>query len=268
MGARTVLGAVLHSSEGTLAGMTAVFNQPGGASAHYAIGTDGRRYQYVRDKDVAYHVAAWGNDPSLNRNKPTWLPSYMGRYSAVNACTIGVELEGYASRGFTPAQYVELGSLLIELSERHGFPLMLQDNAGTIARILTHGWLQTNRSDPGVLFQWDTLRAALNPGDDTMALTPEQQTIIDAAARQTAAGNTIANGGDLDWWVGTWKQLASDKESLAQLLTKSQAETHAQAAEVARLQALLAAPGVPVGAAEVELVEVRFSNGIVTTLRR
>ncbi len=99
-----------------------------------------------------------------------------------------------------------------------------------------------------------------------MALTPEQQTILDAAARQTAAGNTVANGGDLDWWLGTWKQLATDKESLAQLLTKSQSETAAQAAEVARLQALLAAPGE--AAAEVEAVEVRLSGGKVALLTR
>ncbi|HXI18065.1 MAG TPA: M23 family metallopeptidase [Chloroflexota bacterium] len=106
------------------------------------------------------------------------------------------------------------------------------------------------------------------PGkDDDMALTPDQQTILDAALRQTAAGNTIANGGDLDWWLGTWHQLASDKESLAQLLTKAQGETNAQAAEVARLQALLAAPGTPT-ALEVEAVEVRLSGGKSVVLAR
>ncbi|HXI15473.1 MAG TPA: N-acetylmuramoyl-L-alanine amidase [Chloroflexota bacterium] len=266
LGARTVLGVVLHSSEGTLAGMTAVFSQPGGASAHYAIGTDGRRYQYVRDKDVAYHVAAFGNNAALNRNRPNWLPAYNGRYSAVNACTIGIELEGYAAQGFTPAQYTGLSLLLIELSERHSFPPTLQPDAGAAARIVTHAFLQTDRSDPGAWFEWNTLRDALTPGDDDMALTPDQQTILDAAATQTAAGNTIANGGDLDWWIGTWHQLASDKESLAQLLTKSQGETQAQAVEVARLQSLLAAPGAP--GEEVAAVEVRLSGGKSVVLTR
>lgn len=225
-GGRRILGLVLHSSECALDVMTRAFQTPGGASAHYAIGTDGRRYQYVRDLDVAYHVAAFGNDPRLNRNRPSWLPPYNGLYSAVNACAIGVELEGYAAQGFTAAQYAELGALIAEKSQEHGFPLTLLPDVGPDARILTHGWLQTDRSDPGLLFQWDTLRTALGGND----MTPEQQRILDAAAR-----NSLDDAG-IDQLVGVNKTLGEQVNSLSWLLRLSQEETAAQAAEVARLQ--------------------------------
>ncbi len=240
---RTVLGAVIHSSEGTMAGMNAVFNKPGGASAHYALArNDGQRFQYVREKDVAYHCFAWGSDPQFNHNRPSWLPvANRAPYSAVNACTIGIELEGYAATGFTAAQYIALADLLREISERHGVPLTLLPDAGADARIVTHGWLQTNRTDPGLLFDWGALRDALQQGDGDVAITPDEQTILDAARRQTDAGNSLKNGGDLDWWIGTWKQLATDKESLAQLLLKSQGETAAHQADAERLRAELTA---------------------------
>jgi hypothetical protein len=64
-------------------------------------------------------------------------------------------------------------------------------------------------------------------------MTPAEQSILDSAARHTAEGRSIANGGELDWWIGTWQQIAGDKESLAQLLQKAQAERDAAAAEAA-----------------------------------
>lgn len=251
---RRILGLVIHSSECSLDVMTRTFNTPGGASAHYAIGTDGRRYQYVRDQDVAFHVAAFGSTPALNRNRPSWLPAYNGLYSAVNGCTLGVELEGFAASGFTAEQYEELGRLLAEKSAEHGFPLTLLPEVGADARVLTHGWLQTDRTDPGALFQWDDLRNAL--GDD-MPITADQQTILDAAARQglDAAG--------IDNMAGINRTLGEQVNSLSWLLSVSQGETAAQAAEVARLNALLAD-----GSATVQQVAVTLGGGRVETLTR
>lgn len=87
-------------------------------------------------------------------------------------------------------------------------------------------------------------------------VTPEQQSILDSAARQTEAGNTIANGGDLDWWIGTWKQLASDKESLSQLLAKAQQERDGYMARVAELEAQ-----APSAAVDVARVTVALTDG-------
>lgn len=95
-------------------------------------------------------------------------------------------------------------------------------------------------------------------------LTDAERTILDAAARQTAAGNTIANGGDLDWWIGTWHQLDADKRDLARQLTVSQGETAARDARIAELEAQLAS----VQPATVERVEVELTGGRVQVLSR
>ncbi len=261
---RTVLGAILHSSEGTMAGMNATFNIAGGASAHYALGHDGRRYQYVRGKDVAYHVAAFGLDARLNRNKPSWLPDYTGRYSAVNACTIGIELEGYAATGFTAAQYIELASLLRELSETHGFPLTLLPDAGAAARVTTHGFLQTDRTDPGPHFSWNALREALTQGDDDM--TPEQQRIVDAAGRHNLTD------ADIDNLSGLNTELAKQVNSLTWLLRTSQGETAAHQAEAERLRAelleALNAPPPSTSTTTVSSATITLSDGRTETFAR
>ncbi len=263
---RTVLGAVLHSSEGTMAGMNAVFNIAGGASAHYAIGRDGRRYQYVREKDIAYHVAAFGVDARLNRNKPTWLPDYTGRYSAVNACTIGIELEGYAATGFTAAQYVALAALLREISERHGVPLTLLPDAGADARITTHEFLQSNRSDPGPHFSWNALREALTQGDDDMAMTPEQQRIVDAAGRHNLTD------ADIDNLSGLNTELAKQVNGLTFLLRTSQGETAGHQADADRLRAelldALNAPPPSTSTTTVSSATITLSDGRTETFAR
>lgn len=247
-GGRRILGMVLHSSEGTLAAMTSVFQTPNAASAHYAIGTDGRRYQYVKDEHVAYHVAAWGNDPRLNRNRPSWLPTYNGLYSAVNACTLGVELEGFASSGFTAAQYEALAVLLATKSVEHGFPLTLLPDVGADARVVTHGWLQTDRSDPGPLFQWDELRDAL--GGDMP--TQEQQQLLDTAAKWN-----IPDAGTLDFMMGTRQTLAEQVASLEQIKTAAQSERDLYMAEVERLKAQGGGVLVDVASIAVKLTDGR-----------
>ncbi len=264
---RTVLGAVLHSSEGTMAGMNAVFNIAGGASAHYAIGRDGRRYQYVRGKDIAYHVSAFGANASLNRNTPTWpLPAYNGRYSAVNACTIGIELEGYAATGFTAAQYVELAALLRELCETHGFPLTLLPDAGEAARVTTHAFLQTDRTDPGAMFSWNALREALTQGDDEMAMTPEQQRIVDAAGRHNLTD------ADIDNLSGLNTELAKQVNGLTFLLRTSQGETAGHQADADRLRAelldALNAPPPSTSTTTVSSAIIMLSDGRTETFAR
>lgn len=162
-GVGDILGIVLHDSECPEAAMVAALNS-NGVSAHYSVGEDGQLYQHVQDADIAYHAAAFGSTPTLNRTKPHWLPAWQGEpYSAVNKWTIGIELAGYAARGFTPAQYVSLGALVRSLCERYGLPMTCLDTDGQAARIVTHGSLQTDRSDPGPLFDWDQFRAAMAP---------------------------------------------------------------------------------------------------------
>jgi len=260
---RRVTGIVIHHTA-----TTAAVPCHSNGSWHWLIGRDGAVYRDVPEEHVAWHAA------STDRWRPSWVVKGDGRTSDINACSIGIEL-AYApqapySQTPTAQQEAALRELLADIYARRG-PL----------HIVAHGEIALDKwpSEPHAL-DWVAIGCGLRteagrllvlpppaPGDTDMPLTPEQQSILDSAATQSAAGNTIANGGDLDWWLGTWHQLASDKESLAQLLAKSQGETHAQAVEVARLQSLLAAPGAA-PAAEVEAVEVRLSGGKVAVLTR
>jgi hypothetical protein len=109
---------------------------------------------FVPEGDVAFHVAAFGNRPTLNRYRPDWLPAYDGRWSAVNACTVGIELAGFAGRPFTAAQYASLGALCAGIATRWGF-------VPDASRVVSHASLQADRSDPGDAFDWETLFAVV-----------------------------------------------------------------------------------------------------------
>lgn len=149
-----VRGVVLHSTEGSLEGALRTFAMQGGVSAHYAIDRDGTVVGIVPEGDVAFHVAAFGNRPALNRRRPAWLVQYDGRFSAVNACTVGIELVGFARTGFTEAQYSALGAMCAGIAMRWGFP-------ADADRVVTHASLQMDRSDPGDAFDWDALWGAV-----------------------------------------------------------------------------------------------------------
>jgi len=149
-----VRGIVIHSVEGTMASAVATFAKVGASSAHYGIDTDGTVVAFVPEGDVAFHVAAFGNRPALNRARPEWLPAYDGRWSAVNACTVGIELAGFAGRAFSAAQYASLGALCAGIATRWGF-------VPDASRVVSHASLQSDRFDPGDAFDWDTLFAAI-----------------------------------------------------------------------------------------------------------
>lgn len=157
-----VLGIVVHSTEGLLAGALATLTRPGGASAHYVVDRDGRVYQLVEERHVAYHVAAFGDQPALNRNRPSWLPPYAGQFSAVNAATVGIELVGFAAAGFTTEQYQSLGALCAGICARWDIPARLLPDADIYATLTTHAFLQTDRYDPGRHFDWEALQGFMD----------------------------------------------------------------------------------------------------------
>jgi N-acetyl-anhydromuramyl-L-alanine amidase AmpD len=157
-----VRGIVIHSVEGSMASAVATFAKDGGSSAHYGIDTDGTVVAFVPEGDVAFHVAAFGNRPALNRQRPEWLPAYDGRWSSANACTVGIELAGFAGRPFTSAQYESLGALCAGIALRWGF-------VPDATRVVSHASLQSDRSDPGDAFDWETLFAVIQASTTTMA---------------------------------------------------------------------------------------------------
>ena len=145
-----VMGIILHDTEGPLDAAVAWFqNAASGVSAHYLVGKDGRIIQMVLDKHHAYH--AKGTLQML----PTWMtampkPPVMSR---PNAYTVGIELELLATDpdgAYTDVQYQRCDWLIERLCQKYRIPRNRR-------RILGHGEIQTDRSDPRGL-AWERLR--------------------------------------------------------------------------------------------------------------
>ena len=138
-------------------------------SWHYEIDRAGKVHGYVPEADVAYHVKAWGTDPTINKWRPPWLPlSRPWNASATNCWTLGVELvssQKWRNQGtpYTLAQYRSLQGLLLDLRERYG-PLP----------VFGHGHVQSDRADPK-WFDWAAVLAVLPETDAIMPLVGAQR---------------------------------------------------------------------------------------------
>ena len=153
-------GCVVHCTVGwSLERELDAFAQHG-TSAHYCIDRDGTLYRHVAEEHVAYHAAAFGSKPGLNReeNRPTWLREHMGRYSAINGQTVGIELIGTPDTTFTDAQYERLAELIRDICRRQNIPIKFRMDHGNAATIVAHADLQNDRSDPGPDFDWQRLK--------------------------------------------------------------------------------------------------------------
>lgn len=135
--------------EGWLAGALARWNT-GAAGAHLCILRSGEIVLTCRLENIAWH-AGTNNEVSggIYGRTSFW------RTHNVNPYSIGIELEGFASGGYTDAQIessVVLGSYLVR---RYGI-----QNRRTYDQIPghhLHSELSSSRSDPGPLFPIDTI---------------------------------------------------------------------------------------------------------------
>jgi len=118
-------------------------------SAHFFIRRDGRVVQFVATDRRAWHAGA---------------SCWRGR-ERCNDFSIGIELEGCDTQPFEPVQYERLAELVRVL--RAHYP---------IADVVGHSDIAPGRkTDPGPLFEWETLRALLAvPGRGTAAATPAE----------------------------------------------------------------------------------------------
>ncbi|MCR4339661.1 MAG: N-acetylmuramoyl-L-alanine amidase, partial [Gemmatimonadaceae bacterium] len=142
---RQIRGIVLHDTEGSEAATIYEFTRNRRASAHYLVAQSGRITQFVLDAGAAWQVRA------ADRNRPDWLdpaPPNNG-VSDVNACTIGIELELLptdASGAYPAEQIAALKWLVGNLRAKYRLGL---------ERVVTHGWLQSDRADPrGWRMEW------------------------------------------------------------------------------------------------------------------
>ena len=101
----------------------------------------------VRDEDVAYHAKG------TYAMYPNWLPKLgTDLFSAINAYTIGIELELLKTDpdgAYTDNQYETLAALIHLLRTRHNF-------VADRAHIIGHYQVQANRTDPRGL-NWQRL---------------------------------------------------------------------------------------------------------------
>ena len=138
--ARRPLIIVLHATEQQSARQSLdtlrSANSGGRVSAHYLIGSDGKRYQLVSDERRAWHGGAG-----------SW-----GTITDINSASIGIELDNDGQSPFAEAQVQSLLVLLEDLCTRLRIPR---------SQIIGHqDSAPTRKPDPGPLFPWKRLADA------------------------------------------------------------------------------------------------------------
>jgi hypothetical protein len=128
---------IIHDTEGSYRGISALVKNPKYVSWHYTIrSNDGHVAQHVLNKDIAWHAGNWD----------------------VNSRSIGLEHEGYLAKGgtwYTEAMYRASAKLVRYLADKHDIPLdrahiLGHDNVpGT-----TPDTLPDMHDDPGPYWDW------------------------------------------------------------------------------------------------------------------
>ena len=131
---RSIDTIVVHSSYNNIGGdefdMTKVIEEyrQVGVSPHYLVARDGAVYQLVHEKDVAWHAGV-----SAMKD---------GRAN-VNDFSIGIEMIGTKTSGYTDAQYAALKKLLADIESRY-----------TIKNVVGHSDIAPDRKTDPWVFDW------------------------------------------------------------------------------------------------------------------
>lgn len=129
------------------------FQTPGlEASTHYYLDNDGDVYQMVPETWAAIANGRKGKPPQPWEDTRT----------SLNWQTVNVEIEGYGAtihQTMTQAQFDALVRLIKHRAAHYGIPL-------DRTHIIGHYQVADDRSDPGALFPWDRLMAALQPQEE------------------------------------------------------------------------------------------------------
>jgi N-acetylmuramoyl-L-alanine amidase len=136
---------VIHDTESaTAAAALSWFESPGSqASAHYVIDRDGTIYRCVEEGERAWHAG---------------VSALRGR-SDVNTFSVGLELVGVSTQGYTEDQLQVLVKACVDLMQRyHGI---------TISRMVSHQEIALppgRKHDPGPNFPWVEFRSRVQLG--------------------------------------------------------------------------------------------------------
>lgn len=177
---------VIHDIEGSAGSAMAWFQNPQAqASSHYVVDSwDGKVYQMVPEKDVAWHA---GN---LN----------------VNRHSVGIEHEGYAYRpGFyNPREYETAAKLVRNITQRWNIPRDREHIIGHYEvpnpRDPTKRGGGSGHTDPGPYWDWDSFMTMVR--NDARLVSSTIPTVIHPGELKEAAV-VYANTGDDPWTANT-----------------------------------------------------------------
>lgn len=139
---------VIHTTEGSYAGVINWFSRPTKVSGHYVIrSSDGDITQMVRDHDIAWHAG----------------------HLATNNRSLGIEHEAFVNdpSWYTEAMYVASAKLVRHLAQKYNIPL---DRQHIIAHNEVPGCPNPGggggscHTDPGPHWDWDTFMALVTAG--------------------------------------------------------------------------------------------------------
>lgn len=146
------IAIVYHIMEGTLSGTHSwLQNKNSGASYHYGIGNGGQIFQWVDEKNAAWHAGIVENC--------TW-ELYKG--GNPNIYTISIACEGRSGDSFTEQMIEALVWLSKDVITRNKIPI---SEKNLIGHFKISGTRRINC--PGTTFPWEKLMRGVNPKDET-----------------------------------------------------------------------------------------------------
>jgi hypothetical protein len=132
---RSIDTMVIHSTYNAIGGDEFDVNQvveeyhQAGVSPHYVVARDGTVYQLVHEKDIAWHAGV-SKMPKDDRTN-------------INDFSIGIEMIGTKTSGYTDAQYSALKKLIADIKSRH-----------SIKHVVGHNDIAPGRKTDPWAFDW------------------------------------------------------------------------------------------------------------------
>ena len=143
---RSIQSAVWHDMEGSLPGAIARWNT-GAAGAHLCVLQTGEVVLTCRLDDIAWHAGTHGVSGKDGYGRtPFW------RTHNINPYSVGIELEGFCTRGYTDQQVAACKRVAGWLTARYG--ILREHTEDRIEGHHAHSDLSSFRRDPGDLFDW------------------------------------------------------------------------------------------------------------------
>ena len=143
---RDVRSIVWHSMEGWLPGAIQRWNT-GAAGAHLCVLQSGVVVLTCKLEDVAWHAGTHGK-----YGRDGYGRTDFWRKRNINPYAIGVEIEGFAQKGFTPEQAAACRRVSDWVANRYG--IKREHTFDEIDGHHTHAELSSSRGDPGPGFDW------------------------------------------------------------------------------------------------------------------